>query len=65
MLDVRPAAEFWPATLFGARSLPVAELRRQRRTLPQHIEVVTSGRGASRTAIRSGNGPGRPVAAGP
>ena len=35
VLDVRPAAEFAAGHIAGARSVPLAELRRQLRALPQ------------------------------
>jgi rhodanese-related sulfurtransferase len=45
VLDVRPEAEYHAGHIVGARSIPVAELRRQLRTLPQDSEVVAYCRG--------------------
>ena len=44
VLDVRPAAEFEAGHIPGARSVPVAELRRLR-SLPKGIEIVAYCRG--------------------
>jgi rhodanese-related sulfurtransferase len=45
VLDVRPAAEFAAGHIAGARSVPVTELRRQLRALPDDTEVVAYCRG--------------------
>jgi rhodanese-related sulfurtransferase len=45
VLDVRPEAEYRAGHIAGARSIPVAELRRQLRTLPLDTEVVAYCRG--------------------
>jgi rhodanese-related sulfurtransferase len=45
VLDVRPEPEFRAGHIAGARSIPVAELRRQLRTLPEDTEVVAYCRG--------------------
>ena len=45
VLDVRPAAEYAAGHIAGARSMPVAELRRQLRALPPGAEVVAYCRG--------------------
>jgi rhodanese-related sulfurtransferase/DNA-binding MarR family transcriptional regulator len=45
VLDVRPAAEYAAGHIAGARSLPVAELRRRLRSLPKDAEVVAYCRG--------------------
>jgi rhodanese-related sulfurtransferase len=45
VLDVRPAAEFAAGHIKGARSAPVAELRRHLRALPAGTEVVAYCRG--------------------
>jgi rhodanese-related sulfurtransferase len=45
LLDVRPAAEFDAAHIRGARSAPIAELRRHLRALPPGAEVVAYCRG--------------------
>ncbi len=45
VLDVRPAAEFTAGHIAGARSTPVAELRRHLRALPKGAEVVAYCRG--------------------
>src|ERR1700674_1161326 len=44
-LDVRPAAEYAAGHIAGARSVPVAELRRQLRALPKDGDVVAYCRG--------------------
>jgi rhodanese-related sulfurtransferase len=46
VLDVRPAAEYRAGHIAGARSVPVAELRRHLRALPKDTEVVAYCRGA-------------------
>lgn len=46
VLDVRPAAEYAAGHVAGARSVPVAELRRHLRALPQDVDVVAYCRGA-------------------
>jgi rhodanese-related sulfurtransferase/DNA-binding CsgD family transcriptional regulator len=45
VLDVRPEPEFRSAHIAGARSIPVAELRRRLRDLPKDAEVVAYCRG--------------------
>ena len=45
VLDVRPATEFTAGHIAGARSTPVAELRRHLRALPKGAEVVAYCRG--------------------
>jgi len=45
VLDVRPAAEYAAGHIVGARSVPMAELRRQLRALPKEGEVVAYCRG--------------------
>lgn len=45
VLDVRPTAEFAAGHIAGARSTPVAELRRHLRALPKGAEVVAYCRG--------------------
>jgi len=45
VLDVRPSAEFESGHVTGARSAPVAELRRHLRALPPGSEVVAYCRG--------------------
>src|SRR5215467_14709294 len=45
LLDVRPAAEFESGHISGARSAPVAELRRHLRALPAGADVVAYCRG--------------------
>jgi rhodanese-related sulfurtransferase/predicted transcriptional regulator len=45
VLDVRPAAEYAAGHIAGARSVPIAELRRQLRALPKGGEVVAYCRG--------------------
>jgi rhodanese-related sulfurtransferase len=45
VLDVRPAAEYAAGHIAGARSLPLAELRRRLRSLPRGAEVVAYCRG--------------------
>lgn len=45
VLDVRPGAEYTAGHIAGARSVPVAELRRHLRALPKTTEVVAYCRG--------------------
>src|SRR5207248_4131560 len=45
VLDVRPEPEFRAGHIVGARSVPVAELRRSLRALPKDVEVVAYCRG--------------------
>lgn len=45
VLDVRPEAEFAAGHIAGARSVPIAELRRRLRALPKGAEVVAYCRG--------------------
>jgi rhodanese-related sulfurtransferase len=45
VLDVRPETEFAAGHVAGARSVPIAELRRQLRALPRGQEVVAYCRG--------------------
>lgn len=45
VLDVRPEPEFRAGHIAGARSVPLAELRRALRTLPKDAEVVAYCRG--------------------
>jgi rhodanese-related sulfurtransferase len=45
VLDVRPAAEYTAGHIAGARSLPIAELRRRLRDLPADTEIVAYCRG--------------------
>lgn len=45
VLDVRPAVEFAAGHITGARSVPIAELRRHLRALPKDVEVVAYCRG--------------------
>ncbi len=45
MLDVRPEAEYAAGHIAGARSVPVNELRRQLKALPNDAEVVAYCRG--------------------
>ena len=40
VLDVRPEREYLAGHVAGARSVPVAELRRHLRVLPKDAEVV-------------------------
>ena len=45
VLDVRPTAEYTAGHIAGARSLPIAELRRRLRDLPADTEIVAYCRG--------------------
>ncbi len=45
VLDVRPPAEYESGHILGARSTPIAELRRHLRALPPGVEVVAYCRG--------------------
>ena len=45
VLDVRPEAEFAAGHIAGARSVPIAELRRHLRVLPRDADVVAYCRG--------------------
>jgi rhodanese-related sulfurtransferase len=45
VLDVRPAAEFEAGHVRGARSVPIAELRRHLRELPADADIVAYCRG--------------------
>jgi rhodanese-related sulfurtransferase len=45
VLDVRPSAEFESGHITGARSTPIAELRRHLHALPPGVEVVAYCRG--------------------
>jgi rhodanese-related sulfurtransferase/DNA-binding HxlR family transcriptional regulator len=45
VLDVRPLAEYVAGHIAGARSLPVAELRRRLRSVPDDTEIVAYCRG--------------------
>ena len=45
VLDVRPRPEYAAGHIAGARSTPIAELRRHLRTLPKDAEVVSYCRG--------------------
>ena len=45
VLDVRPTAEFTAGHIRGARSVPITELRRQLRALPQDADVIAYCRG--------------------
>jgi rhodanese-related sulfurtransferase len=45
VLDVRPAAEYVAGHIAGARSVPIAELRRHLRALPKDGDVVAYCRG--------------------
>jgi rhodanese-related sulfurtransferase len=62
LLDVRPAAEYGAGHITGARSMPIAELRRQVRSLPPGAEVVAYRRGPycayADEAVRELNGHG-------
>ena len=45
VLDVRPEAEYTAGHIAGARSVPITELRRHLRVLPQDADVVAYCRG--------------------
>ena len=45
VLDVRPRAEFAAGHIAGARSVPIAELRRHLRALPKDTDVIAYCRG--------------------
>ncbi|TMM20412.1 MAG: metalloregulator ArsR/SmtB family transcription factor [Actinobacteria bacterium] len=45
VVDVRPVVEYEAGHVAGARSIPVAELRRRLRALPKDVEVVAYCRG--------------------
>jgi rhodanese-related sulfurtransferase/predicted transcriptional regulator len=45
VLDVRPAVEYAAGHIAGARSLPISELRRRLRGLPDNAEIVAYCRG--------------------
>jgi len=45
VLDVRPPAEYVAGHIHGARSVPIAELRRHLRSLPKDAELVAYCRG--------------------
>jgi len=45
VVDVRPAAEYTAGHIDGARSLPIAELHRRLRELPDDAEIVAYCRG--------------------
>jgi rhodanese-related sulfurtransferase len=45
VLDVRPAAEFAAGHVAGARSVPITELHRRMRSLPDDVEIVAYCRG--------------------
>lgn len=45
VLDVRPEAEYAAGHIAGARSVPIAQLRRRLRALPKDAEVVAYCRG--------------------
>jgi rhodanese-related sulfurtransferase/DNA-binding transcriptional ArsR family regulator len=45
VLDVRPETEYAAGHIAGARSIPIAELRRRLRALPKDAEVVAYCRG--------------------
>ena len=45
VLDVRPEAEYAAGHIAGARSVPIAELRRHLRALPKNTDVVAYCRG--------------------
>lgn len=66
VLDVRPEAEYRAGHLPGARSLPLAELRRRLRTLPKDTPIVAYCRGPycvyADEAVRLLGSTGRPAA---
>ncbi len=45
VIDVRPEAEYRAGHVAGARSMPIGELRRHLRALPEGVEVVAYCRG--------------------
>ncbi len=45
VVDVRPTPEYAAGHIAGARSIPIGELKRQLRTLPDDVEVVAYCRG--------------------
>ncbi len=45
VIDVRPTPEYAAGHIAGARSVPIGELKRQLRTLPDDVEVVAYCRG--------------------
>jgi len=45
VIDVRPSAEYAAGHISGARSVPIAELRRHLKSLPGDVEVVAYCRG--------------------
>jgi rhodanese-related sulfurtransferase len=45
LIDVRPAAEFAAGHIEGARSVPLAELRRELKVLPKGTDIVAYCRG--------------------
>jgi rhodanese-related sulfurtransferase len=45
VIDVRPSTEYTAGHVAGARSIPIDELKRQMRTLPDDVEVVAYCRG--------------------
>jgi len=45
VLDVRPAPEYRSGHIAGARSMPLAELRRHLRVLPEGVDIVAYCRG--------------------
>jgi rhodanese-related sulfurtransferase len=45
VLDVRPTAEFASGHIAGARSMPITELRRRLKALPEDADVVAYCRG--------------------
>ena len=45
VIDVRPTVEYASGHVAGARSIPIGELKRQLKTLPDDVEVVAYCRG--------------------
>ena len=45
VIDVRPTAEYTAGHIAGARSIPIEELARRLRTLPNDVEIVAYCRG--------------------
>jgi rhodanese-related sulfurtransferase/DNA-binding HxlR family transcriptional regulator len=45
VLDVRPSPEYAAGHIAGARSIPIGDLKRQLKTLPDDVEVVAYCRG--------------------